>query len=177
MNWTRSHAAYFQVWSFARIILLAGLIEVLYNVGTTVLSGQELPTLFSWNILCNSLAPTPALLVRCQVKNYLNWFPTLQCLCSCVYSTLMGKENCDSLVALVIGKENRCAKKANSNRSKMLPFTMSLVFTKQEGISNSTAKSFFKRYVDLNKKHVVLIFLISKHWHILRPENLAFKDA
>ena len=75
MNWTRSHAAYFQVWSFARIILLAGLIEVLYNVGTTVLSGQELPTLFSWNILCNSLAPTPALLVRFQVKNYLNWFP------------------------------------------------------------------------------------------------------
>ena len=111
MNWTRSHVAYFQVWSFARIILLAGLIEVLYNVGTTVLSGQELPTLFSWNILCNSLAPTPALLVRCQVKNYLNWFPTLQCLCSCVYSTLVGKENCDSLVALVIGKENRCAKK------------------------------------------------------------------
>ena len=89
----------------------------------------------------------------------------------------MGKENCDSLVALVIGKENRCAKKANSNRSKMLPFTMSLVFTKQEGISNSTAESFFKRYVDLNKKHVVLIFLISKHWHILRPENLALKDA
>ena len=93
----------------------------------------------------------------------------------------MGKENCDSLVALVIGKENRCAKKANSNRSKMLPFTMSLVFTKQEGISNSTAKysaeSFFKRYVDLNKKHVVLIFLISKHWHILRPEKLALKDA
>ena len=90
----------------------------------------------------------------------------------------MGKENCDSLVALVIGKENRCAKKANSNRSKMLPFTMSLVFTKQEGISNSTAESFFKRYADLNKNMWYSYFLFLNYfWHILKPENFALKDA
>ena len=137
MNWPRSHAAYFQVWSFARIILLAGLIEVLYNVGTTVPSGQDVTTLFSWNILCNNLGPSPTLLVRCQVKNYLNWFPNsaifvLLCL---LYS--YGQRKLRLISGSRLNRQRKWKrKKANPNWSKMLPLTMSVVFTKQEGILN-----------------------------------------